>query len=51
MAAEENKAPVHRFVEKFWNEGNTASADELMAVDAAIFMPTGETLRRRLPHV
>ena len=42
MSAEENKALVHRFVEEFWNEGNTATADELMAVDAAIYMPTGE---------
>jgi steroid delta-isomerase-like uncharacterized protein len=42
MPAEENKALVRRFVEEFWNEGNTAAADELMAVDAAIHMPTGE---------
>ncbi|HEX2108254.1 MAG TPA: ester cyclase [Rubrobacteraceae bacterium] len=42
MAAEENKALVRRFVEEFWNEGNTAAADELMAVDAEIHMPTGE---------
>jgi steroid delta-isomerase-like uncharacterized protein len=42
MSAEENKALVRRFVEEFWNEGNTATADELMAVDAAIHMPTGE---------
>ena len=44
MSAKENKALVHRFVEEFWNEGNTAPADELMAVDAAIHMPTGEKL-------
>jgi hypothetical protein len=44
MAAQENKALVRRFVEEFWNQGNTATADELMAVDAAIYMPTGETL-------
>jgi steroid delta-isomerase-like uncharacterized protein len=42
MSAEESKALVRRFVEEFWNEGNTATADELMAVDAAIHMPTGE---------
>jgi steroid delta-isomerase-like uncharacterized protein len=44
MSAEENKALVRRFVEEFWNEGNTAAADALMAPDAAIHMPTGETL-------
>jgi steroid delta-isomerase-like uncharacterized protein len=42
MSAEENKALVSRFVEEFWNEGNEATADELMAVDAEIHMPTGE---------
>ena len=42
MAAEENKALVRRFVEEFWNGGNTAAADELMAIDAEIHMPTGE---------
>ncbi len=42
MSTEENKALVSRFVEEFWNEGNEATADELMAVDAAIHMPTGE---------
>ena len=44
MSTEENKALVERFVEGFWNEGNTATADELMAPDAEIHMPTGETL-------
>ncbi|MGI8908957.1 MAG: ester cyclase [Rubrobacteraceae bacterium] len=44
MTAEENKALVRRFVEEFWNEGNTATADELMAVDAEIHMPTGEVV-------
>jgi steroid delta-isomerase-like uncharacterized protein len=44
MSAEENKALVHRFVEEFWNEGNMAAADELMAVDAVIHMPTGEVV-------
>ena len=42
MSAEENKALVRRFVEEFWNEGNMATADELMAPDAEIHMPTGE---------
>jgi steroid delta-isomerase-like uncharacterized protein len=42
MSAEENKALVRRFVEEFWNKGNTATADELMAPDAEIHMPTGE---------
>jgi steroid delta-isomerase-like uncharacterized protein len=31
MVAEENKALVRRFVEEFWNEGNLAAADELVA--------------------
>jgi len=44
MSAEENKALVRRFVEEFWNEGNTTAADGLMAIDAAIHMPTGEVL-------
>ncbi len=44
MSAEENKALVRRFVEEFWNEGNEATADELMAVDAEIHMPTGEVV-------
>jgi len=42
MSAEENKALVRRFVEEFWNQGNPAAADELMASDAEIHMPTGE---------
>jgi steroid delta-isomerase-like uncharacterized protein len=44
VSAEENKALVRRFVEEFWNEGNTATADELMAIDAEIHMPTGEVV-------
>ena len=42
MSAEENKQLVRRFVEEFWNEGNADAADELMAPDAEIHMPTGE---------
>ena len=44
MSAEENKALVRRFVQEFWNEGNTAAADELMASDAVIHLPTGDVL-------
>ena len=44
MSAEENKALVRRFVEEFWNEGKLSAADELMAEDAEIHMPTGEIL-------
>jgi steroid delta-isomerase-like uncharacterized protein len=44
MSAEENKALVRRFVEEFWNQGNTATADELMAPEAEIHMPTGEVV-------
>jgi steroid delta-isomerase-like uncharacterized protein len=44
MSAEENKALVRRFVEEFWNEGKMAAADELMALDAEIHMPTGEVV-------
>jgi steroid delta-isomerase-like uncharacterized protein len=42
--SEENKALVRRFVEEFWNEGDTTAVDELMAIDAAIHMPTGEVV-------
>ena len=42
MSTEENKVLVRRFVEEFWNEGNAAAAEELMASDAEIHMPTGE---------
>ena len=44
MSAEENKALVNRFVEEFWNEGNMSAADELMAPDAKIHLPTGEVV-------
>jgi predicted ester cyclase len=39
MSNEENKALVRRFVEEFWNQGNTAAADELMTADATIVLP------------
>ena len=42
MSAEENKELVRRFVKEFWNEGHADVADELMAPDAEIHMPTGE---------
>jgi steroid delta-isomerase-like uncharacterized protein len=44
MSAEENKALVRRFVEEFWNKGNTAAANELMASAAVIHLPTGDVL-------
>ncbi len=39
MSCEENKALVRRFIEEFWNQGNTAAADELMTADATIVLP------------
>src|SRR5262249_38420792 len=39
MSAEEYKLLVRRFVEEFWNRGNLAVADELMAADAVIHAP------------
>lgn len=39
MSVEENKALVRCFVEEFWNAGNMATADELMAADGAITLP------------
>ena len=47
MSAEENKVLVRRFVEEFWNEGILSAADELMAADAEIHMPTGGDTRSR----
>jgi steroid delta-isomerase-like uncharacterized protein len=44
MSAEENKAIVERFVEEFWNEGNLSTADEQMAPDAQIHLPTGDVV-------
>jgi steroid delta-isomerase-like uncharacterized protein len=44
MSVQENKALVRRFVEEFWNQGNLATADKLMAIDATIQMPTGEVV-------
>jgi steroid delta-isomerase-like uncharacterized protein len=39
MSYEGNKALVRRFVEEFWNRGNTAAADELMTPDPTIVLP------------
>ncbi len=39
MSVEANKELVRRFVEEFWNRGNMAAADELMTVEATIFLP------------
>jgi steroid delta-isomerase-like uncharacterized protein len=44
--SEENKALVRRFVDEFWSGGNLAAADELMAPDAAIYLPSGERVDR-----
>ena len=44
MSTEENKAIVERFVEEFWNEGNLSAADELMAPDAEIYLPSGDVV-------
>jgi steroid delta-isomerase-like uncharacterized protein len=44
MSAEEKKELVRRFVEEFWNQGNSAAVEELMEIDAAIHMPTGEVV-------
>jgi steroid delta-isomerase-like uncharacterized protein len=51
MSVEENKALVRRFVEEFWNSGNMATADELIADDVIITLPgvgpaNIETLKR-----
>jgi steroid delta-isomerase-like uncharacterized protein len=46
VSTEENKVLVHRFVEEFWNDGNTAAADELMSADAAIHLPNGQRVDR-----
>jgi steroid delta-isomerase-like uncharacterized protein len=39
MSTEDNKAVVSRFVEEFWNTGNTGAADELLTPDATIVLP------------
>ena len=39
MVGEENKALVRLFSEEFWNKGNLAAADELMAANATIVLP------------
>jgi steroid delta-isomerase-like uncharacterized protein len=40
--SEANKRLVEHFVDEFWNRGNFAAVDELMAPNAAIYLPTGE---------
>jgi hypothetical protein len=37
-----NKRLVERFCDEFWNQGNVAAADEQLAPNAAIYLPTGE---------
>lgn len=39
MVGEENKALVRLFSEEFWNKGNLAAADELMAANATVVLP------------
>lgn len=39
MLGEENKALARLFSEEFWNKGNMAAVDELMATNAKIFLP------------
>ncbi len=39
MLGEENKALVRLFDEEFWNKGNLAAADELLAANATIVLP------------
>ena len=39
MVGEENKALVRLFDEEFWNKGNMAAADELLAANATIVLP------------
>ena|SRR5690242_3862277 len=39
IIGEENKALVHLINEEFWNKGNLAVADELMAAHATIVLP------------
>jgi len=39
MVGEENKALVRLFDEEFWNKGNLAAADELLAANAMIVLP------------
>lgn len=46
MSEEQNKTVVRRLVEEFWNEGNLAAVDELMAPDVTIQLPSGERVSR-----
>jgi steroid delta-isomerase-like uncharacterized protein len=42
MSTEANKALVRQFVEEFWNSGNVAVADEMIATDATIYVNNQE---------
>jgi steroid delta-isomerase-like uncharacterized protein len=49
MSVEENKVLVRRFVEEFWNNGDMAMADVLLAEDATITLPgVGEVTRESM---
>lgn len=48
MAFGESSAVVRRFVEEFWNQGNTAAADELMTADATIVLPSQGQVNREI---
>ncbi|HEY7022649.1 MAG TPA: ester cyclase [Ktedonobacterales bacterium] len=49
MSVEENKALVRRFVEEFWNTGNMAVVDDVIADDATITLPgVGQVNRESL---
>ena len=42
MSVEGNKELVYRFVERFWNNGDTTAIGELMAPDAVIHAPVND---------
>jgi steroid delta-isomerase-like uncharacterized protein len=46
MSAEDNKTVVRRLIEKFWNQGNLAVADELYTADAVHRDPVTPDLGR-----
>lgn len=51
MAADENKALVHRFLEEFFNQGNWAVADELCAPNFVNHDPAAPQARDRMGMV